>query len=238
MFLLIRKRRILSGLLVAALLLSFSAAVRFYKTAAVFRPEGDSAEVVIDPGHGGVDGGAVAADGTIESGINLAVALTLKELFLLFGTEPVMTRETDISIHDAEADTIARKKVSDLHNRVALANGETGAVLISIHQNSLPTAPSVCGAQVFFNDVAGAEPLAGSVQAALNTLVNANKPKHEKNAPSTIYLMQHTEIPAILVECGFLSNPHETTLLKTQSHQLRLAVAVLCGYYAKEDIQS
>lgn len=236
MFFVIRKRKILSGLLAAAILLSFSAAVRFYKTEMVFGTSSPADAVVIDAGHGGVDGGAVAKDGTVESGINLAIALKLKELFLFCGIEPVMTRETDVSIHSSEAETIAQKKVSDLKNRVKLINSHPQAVLISIHQNSLPTAPSVRGAQAFYNSVDGADELAGAIQKTLNLTINAQRPKTEKQIPSTIYLMQNAEIPAVLVECGFLSNTEETQLLNTEAHQLRLAIAILGGYFtSKED---
>lgn len=234
MFLVLRKRKILSGLLAAALLLSFSAAVRFYKTEMVFGTELPAAEVVIDAGHGGVDGGAVAKDGTAESGINLCIALTLKELFLFCGIKPVMTRETDISIHDQDAQSIAQKKVSDLRNRVALINSHPGAVLISIHQNSLPTAPSVQGAQAFYNPVSGAAEMARAIQQTLNIAIN-RRAKTEKQIPSTIFLMKNTQIPAVLVECGFLSNEEETGLLKTEAHRLRIALAILCGYYAEKE---
>ncbi len=236
MIFLIRKRRVLSGLLAAVVLLIFSAAVRFYKTEAVFRAEEKiTASVVIDPGHGGEDGGAVAQDGTSESGINLDLALQLRELYRFCGTEPLMTRETDISIHSDGAETIREKKVSDLKNRVDLINSQPRAVLISIHQNSLPEAPSVHGAQAFYNAVDGAAQYAASVQEMLNHVIN-ERDKTEKQIPSSIYLMQHAEVPAILVECGFLSNAEETAALQTPQHQMRLALAILCGYYHTEDI--
>lgn len=237
LFLVIRKRKILSGLLAAALLLSFSAAVRFYKTEMVFGSKSPTAPVVIDAGHGGVDGGAVAKDGTVESGINLAIALRLKELFLFSGVEPIMIRETDISIHSDDAGTISQKKVSDLRNRVAIVNSHPDGILISIHQNSLPSAPSVQGAQAFYNPIPGAAELAGDIQRALNTAINPTRTKTEKQIPSAIFLMQNAQIPAVLVECGFLSNDAETALLKTEAHQLRLALAILCGYYTpKEEV--
>ena len=237
MVLLLRKRKILSGLLAAALLLSFSAAVRIYKTEMVFGTSSTAATVVIDAGHGGVDGGAVAKDGTAESGINLSIALTLKELFLFCGIEPIMTREEDVSIHSEDAESIAQKKVSDLRNRVTLINSHPEAIAISIHQNSLPTAPSVRGAQAFYNPVSGAAELAHGIQGTLNTVINSQRPKTEKQIPSTIFLMQNAQIPAVLVECGFLSNEEETGLLKTETHQMRLALAILCGCYVpKEEI--
>lgn len=237
MYLVLRRRKILSGLLAAALLLSFSAAVRFYKTEMVFGANAAAATVVIDAGHGGVDGGAVAKDGTVESGINLAIALRLKELFLFCGIEPTMIRETDVSIHSEDAESIAQKKVSDLRNRVAITNSHLQGFLVSIHQNSLPTAPSVRGAQAFYNPVSGAAELAHAMQATLNIAINPQRAKTEKQIPPGIFLMEKAQIPAVLVECGFLSNAEETQLLKTEAHQLRLALAILCGYYAdKEEV--
>lgn len=227
------------AMLLAALLM-FIGGILLARTdhAAVFSPEETAQVVVIDAGHGGVDGGAVARDGTVESGINLAVALRLRELFRFCGTEPLMTREADVSIHSGDAVTIRQQKVSDLKNRVALVNAQQGATLISIHQNSLPEAPSVRGAQVFFNPVAGAAELAASTQAQLNAAVNGGRDKAAKPIPSSIYLMQQVSAPAILVECGFLSNEEETALLNTPSHQTRLALAILCGYYQREEVPS
>ncbi|MBQ2606989.1 MAG: N-acetylmuramoyl-L-alanine amidase, partial [Oscillospiraceae bacterium] len=89
--------------------------------------------VVIDAGHGGEDGGAVAASGAVESGINLAIAQRLNALLQLLGEETVMIRTEDVSIYSEDAQTLRQKKASDLKNRVALVNGTPGAVLISIH---------------------------------------------------------------------------------------------------------
>lgn len=237
MWIVLRRKSLLAGALLAALLLTALTILRQQGTELVFAPEPAPAPaVVIDAGHGGVDGGAVARDGTAESGLNLAVALRLRELFLFCGEVPLMTRKTEDSLHSGDAVTIREKKVSDLKNRVALVNAQPRAVLISIHQNSLPEAPSVRGAQVFYNAVSGAEAYALSVQAALNGAVNGEKPRAARPISSTIYLMQHVNAPAILVECGFLSNAEETAALKTAAHQLKLALAVLCGYYHTEEV--
>ncbi len=189
---------------------------------------GEPLVLVIDPGHGGIDGGASAADGTVESQINLALALRLEALAQLVGLETEMTRREDISIHDPDASTIRAQKVSDLKNRVALVNGIPSGVLVSIHQNSLPEAKSVRGAQAFYNQADGAEELAKAVQAALNSTVN-DRPKEAKPAGKNVYLMAHTEVPAVLVECGFLSNDAEAARLQTPEHQSRLALAILSG---------
>lgn len=183
---------------------------------------GGGTVLVIDPGHGGMDGGAVAADGTVEAQINLAVALQMEELARLVGVDVEMTRREDVSLHDSAAGTVRQKKASDLKNRAELASGVPGGILVSIHQNSLPQVPSVSGAQVFYNT--GSQELAEAVQAVLNETLNA-RPKEAK-AGSGIYLLEHSQIPSVLVECGFLSNPQETALLRTQEYQTKLAVSV------------
>ena len=126
--------------------------------------------------------------------------------------------------------TLREKKVSDLKNRVALINSQPEAVLISIHQNSMPDHPSVHGAQVFYNGAASGPRLGETVQAALNGAVNAGNGKNAKAIDSTIYLMKNVQCPAILVECGFLSNRTETGQLLTGGYQLKLAVCIAAGF--------
>ena len=188
--------------------------------------QGEGFVLIIDPGHGGMDGGAVSTDGTVEAQINLAVGLRMEEIAQLLGVETVMTRREDVDLHDGSAETVRQQKTSDLKNRTALANGVSGGILVSVHQNSLPQVPSVHGAQVFYAETEGSRELAESVQAALNETIN-DRPKEVKAAGSGVYLLKNAEIPAILVECGFLSNHDETALLNTQSHQVRLALTVL-----------
>jgi N-acetylmuramoyl-L-alanine amidase len=195
--------------------------------------EGKGAVLVIDPGHGGEDGGAVAADGTVESRINLAVALQIDEIAQLLGVETEMTRREDISIYSEDAETLRQKKVSDLKNRVEQINGVENGVLLSIHQNSMPTAPGVHGAQAFYNRVEGSEEMAFAVQEALNHALNGTEnAKTAKRIGDDIYLMKNVTVPAVLVECGFLSNAQETMQLNTQEYQTKLAVTILSAALA------
>lgn len=197
---------------------------------AVFAPrDGVPVTVVIDPGHGGEDGGAVSSSGVEESLINLAVSTRLNDLLRFVGVRTVMTRTKDVSIH-TEGDTMRARKVSDIHNRVELVNGIENSVLISVHQNSLPSSAVTHGAQVFWNRQEGGEALAESVQEVLNGTINPGNEKHTKRIPDTIYLMKHTTASGILVECGFLSNSTETEKLQKPSYQLKLAAAIACGY--------
>ena len=191
-----------------------------------------AAVIVIDAGHGGEDGGAVAADGTVESGINLAIAHDLSALLRLLGCETQMTRTEDAALYSDGAQTLREKKSSDLKNRVRLVNETPNAVLLSIHQNSLPSSSRVRGAQAFFADTEGSEALARSIQSALNTAINAGNEKDCKRMGTGVYLMQHVNCPAVLVECGFLSNVEETLALRDAGYQRKLAVTIAAGYLA------
>lgn len=193
--------------------------------------QGEGFVLVIDPGHGGMDGGAVSQDGTVEAQINLALGLRMEEIAELIGVETVMTRREDVDLHDTAAATVRQKKTSDLKNRAALANGVSGGVLVSLHQNSLPQVPSVHGAQVFYAETDGSQELAEAVQAALNETIN-DKAKTCKAAGDGVYLLKSAQTPAILVECGFLSNQGETALLNTENHRTRLALTILASILA------
>lgn len=229
-------RRIRRGLVLFGVLLAFSFSVNTIfaqrmAERAVVSPS-VAFPVILDAGHGGEDGGAVAPDGTKESDVNLALTLQLRELFLLCGKSPILTRESDVSVYSEGATTLREKKVSDIHNRVAQINAVPGATLISIHQNSLPSSPRTHGAIVFFNGREGAADLAANIQRQLNCSCNETK-KEEKRIPSSIYLMQNVTCPAVLVECGFLSNREELASLKDPQARFRLALAVIAGYYAE-----
>lgn len=186
--------------------------------------------VVIDPGHGGEDGGAVSPGGVQESHINLAVSKQLRDMLCFAGVPTVMTREEDVTICDEGLGTIRARKASDIRNRVAIVNGTENAVLLSIHQNSLPSSTVTHGAQVFWNQQEGAEELAEAVQMSLNGSINVGNEKHTKQIPPTVYLMKHVTVPAVLVECGFLTNQEETKQLQDETYQRRLAVSIAAGY--------
>lgn len=192
--------------------------------------DGPPLTVVIDPGHGGEDGGAVSPGGVSESAINLEVSLRVSDLLRFAGQRTTLIREEDISVGDEDLDTMRQRKTSDLKNRVAIVNAVENSLLLSIHQNSLPSSPVTHGAQVFWNKQAGAEELAMSVQDSLNEGINAGNEKHPRQIPDSIYLMKHVTAPGILVECGFLSNAAETEWLQDPIYQTRLATAIAAGF--------
>lgn len=186
--------------------------------------------VVIDPGHGGEDGGAVSCTGVTESTFNLDIALRLNDLMHLLGIDTVMTRDTDRSIH-TQGETIAARKVSDLKERVKLANGVENAILVSIHQNHFPDS-RYSGAQVFYKTDNESTELAARLQTAFVQTINHGSNRKSKKADG-IYLMEKVQLPAVLVECGFLSNYQEEAKLRDSHYQKQVAavIAAVCSTY-------
>ena len=196
----------------------------------VFSPRDDQRLVVIDAGHGGADCGAVSSNGSVkESTVNLQIAQRLALLLMFCGEQVTMTRCDDDDLSSPEASTIREKKVSDLKNRATFVNESGADVLISIHQNSLPQRPDVSGAQVFYNNSASADLLASAVQNQLNRSINS-RDKLSKAIDPSIYLMKEVHCSAILAECGFLSNSGDTQLLCSETHQVKLSLAIAAGY--------
>lgn len=192
-------------------------------------PSHQPAAILIDPGHGGEDGGTTAADGTLEKNINLAVGLCLRDMFRLWGYPVTMTRETDVSIYEAGASTTRQMKSSDMRRRLEMYN--QAALVISIHQNHFSVA-KYHGAQVFYsgNDPASLS-LATAVREQLIRQTQPDNTRELKKATDGIFLLYHTTRPAILVECGFLSNPAEREQLKAPAYQQKIACAVFGGYW-------
>ena len=216
-----KKILVLAALLLFGVLLLCGTFVR--GVLPVFRPSGvpERSVIVIDAGHGGEDGG-----------INLAIAQDLDALLRFLGCETRMTRTEDAAIYSDGARTLREKKASDLKNRVALVNETPNAVLLSIHQNSLPASRRVHGAQAFHARTEGSEALAESVQVALNAAVNPGNEKSRKVIDKSVYLMKNISCPAVLVECGFLSNAEEAARLCETDYQRKLAVTVAAGFLA------
>ena len=185
--------------------------------------------VIIDAGHGGEDGGAVSVSGAIESRLNLSIAQRLDMIFGLYGINVMMLRNSDVSLHSPTAQTIREKKVSDLHNRVNTIESYDNPIVISIHQNTFPDR-KYHGAQVFYANGNLSLPFAQITQDVLRMTLDPNNARKPTAIPSTVYLMNHISCKAILVECGFLSNPDEDILLQSPQYQTKLA-ASLAGAY-------
>lgn len=233
MVLFLRKRWIFSCLALILLAVTLVSMLRVPDAIGVSAPQAipiNTAPVfVLDAGHGGADGGAVSTSGVYESDINLDVALRLRDVFVLLGCDVVMTRDDEASLADDATASLRQQKVSDTQNRVRLINSVEQGCLISIHQNSLPGHPSVHGAQVFYSATDGSGELAEEVQQALNSVINVDNSKNIKPISSDVYLMNHVTCPAVLVECGFLSNSTETERLQDPGYQTLLAVTIGCS---------
>ena len=186
-----------------------------------------AAPLILDAGHGGEDGGAVSVTGVPESRVNLEIVQKLRDTLALYGVDPVVLREEDVSLHDPEASTLREKKRSDLKNRVRAVEAVEGGALLSIHQNSYPGS-QYRGAQVFYAPTGGSRELAELLQTALREELQPDNDRQAKPIPESVYLMNHVSCPAVLVECGFLTNPEEEALLRDGGYQRQLA-AVLAG---------
>ena len=180
--------------------------------------------IVVDPGHGGEDGGALSCTGVPESRLNLEISLKLRDLLHFMGYSTRMVRETDVSIHSEGAGTIAQKKVSDLKNRVKLINETKNGILLSIHQNYYPDS-RYSGVQVFCGNSEGSEALAKHLQASLVAGLNPGSRRQAKQGKG-IYLLEHIQCPGALIECGFLSNPREEALLRDSAYQKKLCCVI------------
>ena len=179
--------------------------------------------IVIDAGHGGVDGGATSCTGKLESSFNLEIALRLNDLFHLLGYETKMIRTTDTSVY-TRGETIAQKKVSDLKERVRFINETQNAVVLSIHQNNFSES-KYSGAQVFYSTAGESEALAKALQTAFVSSVNPGSNRQCKKSQG-VYLMEHINCTGVLIECGFLSNVQEEAKLRSAVYQQRLCCVI------------
>lgn len=184
--------------------------------------------IVIDAGHGGEDGGA-EVDGVLEKDINLSIAGKLSEILRLCGCRVTEIRDEDISVYDSDAQTLREKKVSDLKRRVEIANESDNNILVSIHQNKFDNS-AYSGAQLFYSsNHDDSRVLAESIRGAITSLLQKDNTRELKPAGSDIYLLDHAEVPAVIVECGFLSNQQERSKLMDDAYQNEMAYAVAMG---------
>ena len=179
--------------------------------------------IIIDPGHGGVDGGATSCTGVLESKFNLEISLRLGDLLRLMGYNVSLIRTEDISVY-RQGETIAQKKISDLKERVRMVNETENALLLSIHQNQFADG-KYSGAQVFYAGTGDSQTLAKQLQADFVRYLNPGSRRQEKKS-SGVYLMEHIRCPGVLIECGFLSNPEEDAKLRDPAYQKKLCSVI------------
>ncbi len=211
-------------LLAGAVTLSF---VRPQLLPAVSTAQSDGQTLVLDAGHGGMDGGAVAADGTTEQDINLSIAKSCQQLAGFLGTRAVLTRSDTHSLDYNPDATIRQNKVADIHARERIAAEQPHPTFVSIHLNKFSDT-SYAGAQVFWSpNHAQSQVLAECIQQMLCDSLGQSR--NAKRAADSIYLMKHLTCPAVIVECGFLSNVQDTELLKQKQYQKKLAMCIIGG---------
>lgn len=187
------------------------------------------AVVLIDPGHGGFDGGTTAEDGTVEKHLNLVMGLILRDMLYVCGVPVAMTRETDVGLEEDSSASIRNKKVSDMRRRLAMYND--AVAVISIHQNHF-SAPKYSGTQLFYSaNAPESAVLAEQIRQRVAEWIQPQNTRELKKGTDSVYLLYHTTTPTVLVECGFLSNPEEREKLKTPAYQQQLAFAVMAGYW-------
>lgn len=194
-------------------------------------PESKLPVIVIDPGHGGFDGGAVGCDGTVEKEINLSVSKKLADILHLTGFEVVMTRDSDVSTCDDPSASIRNKKASDLHNRMKIMRNTPNNLFISIHQNHF-SEEKYHGAQIFFSPNNEESPLlASEIQEAVVKNMQPDNKRQTKPSTKSIYLLYEAKSTAVMVECGFLSNRQEVKKLNDGNYQKELSFSVSEGLF-------
>ncbi len=185
--------------------------------------------IILDAGHGGMDSGTSAADGTREKDINLSIAKKLNSMLIASGYKTVMLRNDDALIGDNSLSTVRARKVSDIRKRLEIAESYPDSVLISIHQNHY-SVPKYSGTQVFYStNSPESKILAQSVQQSVVEELQPDNSRKIKPVGSNIYLLYNCTIPSIMVECGFLTNVNEAEKLKTDSYQTQMALSIMQG---------
>lgn len=185
--------------------------------------------IVIDPGHGGEDGGCISIDGTPEKGINLSISLEFADMMRVFGYDVVMTRSEDKAIYDSGVTGISKQKLSDMKNRLAIINKTENTIAVSVHQNQY-TDSKYSGAQMFYS---GTNPLsqqlAQTVQDKFKNNLQPENQREIKLVTDELYLLVNSHCPAIMCECGFLSNKQESAMLESEQYQKEVAFTIFSG---------
>lgn len=182
--------------------------------------------IIIDAGHGGEDGGTVGVNGILEKDVNLQISNILKDLFAVSGQNVVMTRKNDTMLYDKNVDYKGRKKALDLAARVKIANSYDNAIFVSIHMNAFPI-EKYSGLQVYYSSQNDSSfILANEIQSTIKENLQNNNDRQVKAAGEDIFVLDRTKIPAVLIECGFLSNNKECIKLSDTEYQKKLALTI------------
>ena len=217
---------VLSGLLLFVFLMIRSTKNITLETKAL--PSKPLPQILIDPGHGGEDGGAVSG-GVLEKEINLDISNDTADLFMFFGFDVSLTRNTDNAL-TSEGEDVKKRKYNDMKMRLDMYNSSENNIIISIHQNKFSSASSK-GTQVFYSpNHEQSGQLARCIQFSVKKLLQPENERECKAAGSEIFLLKNTQNPAVLVECGFISNKSERDKLLDTEYQKEMALSIVTGF--------
>ncbi len=185
--------------------------------------------IIVDAGHGGEDGGTQSAEGVLEKDINLAISLKINDFLSEQGFETVLVRDGDYMIYDESSATLREKKVSDIHNRMKIMKENENCIFLSVHQNYF-TQSKYSGAQVFYSkNNPESRLIAAEIQKAIVEDIQPDNSRQIKESTTDIYLLYHAKAPAVMVECGFMSNSEEAAKLSDEEYQLKMAKSIVKG---------
>lgn len=185
--------------------------------------------IIIDAGHGGEDGGTQSSSGIIEKDINLSISKKIENIFTLYGFDTLMIRSVDKLIYNEDCTTVREKKVSDIHNRMRILEQHPDSIFLSIHQNHFDQS-KYSGAQVFYSkNNPESQIIAECIQSTVISNLQHENTRAVKPSGTEIYLLYHAKSPAVMVECGFLSNGAEAQLLNDDEYQTKMSVAIVQG---------
>ncbi len=188
----------------------------------------DGRTVILDAGHGGKDAGAIGVNGALEKDLNLAVTLLLAEHFRAAGVNVILTRETDDLVLSEEEKRMTGRKAKDLANRLAVARENPHALFVSIHMNSFPTA-RYRGLEVYYAADAKSREVAAAIMKGVKEGLIPDNTRTAKATGGSIYLLDNAVTPAVLVECGFLSNGEDAANLSDKDYQKQLSFCLFCA---------
>lgn len=225
------KKRLVIIILIILMLTALGVNIAMpYEKSTINTKNSDDITVVIDSGHGGEDGGAVGENGVVESELNLKFAKKLKLIFNLNGYNTVMTRENEDDLADKNLSTVAERKKSDMYKRLDIYNSSVHNVAISIHQNIFP-ATSCTGSQVFYaTKIPTGKTLADNITESITANLQQQSTRESKPTTGSIFLLDNATVPAVLVECGFLSNTEEVKNLCDVNYQRKLVFCIYLGF--------
>jgi len=223
------RNKLLAAFFFALSLIFINLIVSVDKTQMTFNQIFEFNEIIIDAGHGGIDGGAVGVSRLLEKDINLDIAKKVEVLLKISGYNVTMTRSDDSSLHDKNANTIRKQKTSDLKNRLNIINKNLNSITISIHQNTYEQ-EKVSGTQIFYSpNNPYSKILAENMKDAFVENLQPDNKKPIVMAKKNVYIIFNAKTPTILVECGFLTNRAEAEKLSSDEYRGEVAKTIYMG---------